>query len=350
MRTPHAQWPLIVDVHGRPKGSDKTVFPIEYTLLVRMRNLVTIISLPLLLFAIAGTAAAQQYATDRGTPVQMVVSVEAKDNHQVPAISQQDVMVYQGRDRRPVTAWVPATGDKAGLALAILIDDASGLSLGTEMDALRNFIREQAPTTLVAVGYMQNATVFTSHDFTTDHEAVAKSLRLPLGYFGVEGSPYLSLTEFIKRWRTDPAIPRREVLMITSGIDTVYTGVLDNPYVDEAIRDSQCAGIVVYSIYTPAAGHFGHSYFRTNWGQNYLSEISESTGGENFYILGPQAPVSFTPYLKKLDEQFPNQFLLTFLAKPEKKAGTESVRVTSEIHDVDFVHQNKVCVPATPEQ
>jgi hypothetical protein len=64
--------------------------------------------------------------------------------------------------------------------------------------------------------------------------------------------------------------------------------------------------------------------------------------------MGPQAPVSFAPYLKELNGQLPNQFLLTFLAKPEKKAGTESVKVTSEVHDVDFVHADKVCVPASP--
>jgi hypothetical protein len=138
--------------------------------------------------------------------------------------------------------------------------------------------------------------------------------------------------------------------MITSGIDTVYFGVLDNPYVDAAMHDAQCGGIIVYSIYTPSAGHFGHSYFRTYWGENYLSELAEATGGESYYFLGPEAPVSFAPYLDKLNHQLPNQFLLTFLAKPQKKAGPASFKVTSELHDLDFLHQDKVCVPASPEK
>jgi hypothetical protein len=278
--------------------------------------------------------------------VQMIVTVEPKHGSQIPVITQQDIMVHQGHDRMPVTSWVPAKGDKAGLALAILIDESAGFSLGTQLNDIRSFINEQPPSTLIAVGYMENGTVKLASDFTPDHAAAAKSIRLTMGYFGAEGSPYLSLSDFIKKWHSNSPVIRREVLMITSGIDNVYSGNIDNPYVDAAIQDAQCAGVVVYSIYTPSGGHMGHSYYRTYWGENYLSELSEMTGGESYYIMGPQAPVSFIPYLKKLNEQLPNQFLLSFQPKPEKKAGVESVKITSEIHDVDFVHANNVCVPA----
>lgn len=307
-----------------------------------------VLAISLFFLSTALPALAQQSAPDQGAPVQMLVSVEAKHGHELPVITQQDVMVYQGHDRRPVTSWVPAKGDKAGLALAILIDDSAGFSLGPQLNDIKAFIRQQPATTLVAVGYMRNGTVALAHDFTQDHEAAAKSVRLAEGYFEAGGSPYLSLSDFIKRWNSDPAVPRREVLMVTSGIDYVYSGVIDNPYVETAIHDAQCASIMVYSIYTPSSGHSGHSYYRTNWGQNYLSQLSEETGGENYYFLGPQGPVSFSPYLKELNEQLPNQFLLTFLAKPEMKAGTESVKVTSELHNVDFVHADRACVPASP--
>jgi len=347
MKRLHIRWLTIFGILEKLNPATKAWSAIERSL-IDTRPLVTVISFSLALFSIAVPAAAQQSGAEQGIPVQTVVGVEAKHGHEIPAITKQDVMVYQGHDRRPVTSWVPATGDKAGLALAILIDDGAGFSLGPQLNDIRTFIREQAPTTLVAVGYMQNGTVFLAHDFTQDHMAAAKSVRLAQGFYGAEGSPYLSLSDFIKRWHSDPAIPRREVLMVTSGIDNVYMGVLDNPYVDAAIQDAQCGGIVVYSIYTPSAGHFGHSYYRTSWGQNYLAELSEATGGESYDLMGLQAPVSFAPYLKELNGQLPNQFLLTFLAKPEKKAGAESVKVTSEVHEVDFVHADKVCVPASP--
>jgi hypothetical protein len=287
-------------------------------------------------------AVAQEPKATTGVPVKMIVSVEAKQGQEIPPINEHDIVVRQGKSVRSVTAWVPAKGN---LALAVLIDDSAGTSLGTQLNDLRNFIQELAPATLVAVGYMRNGTVFPAQNFTLDHAAAAKTVRLSLGY-GEEDSPYLSLSDFIKHWPANPTVERREVLMITSGIDVVYFGSYPNPYVDAAIRDSQCAGIPVYSIYTPSAGHLGHSYWLSYWGQNYLAELSEETGGESYYYLGLQAPVAFAPYLNQLNHQLANQFQLTFLAEPQKKAGRESVRITSEIHSVDFVHAAQVCVPA----
>src|SRR5579883_2974052 len=284
-----------------------------------------------------GFLSAQQTNESTGTPVHIVVSVEPKHGDEIPMLTQQDILVYQDHDRRPVTNWTPATGDHAGLELAILIDDSAGISFGSQMEDIRAFINEQASTTSVALGYMQNGTVYLAHQFSQDHAGVAKSLRLPQGFVGAEASPYFSLMDFMKKWPVSSSVQRREVLMITDGIDTFYPGPYPDPYVDQTVKDAQCAGIVVYSIYTPGVGHFGHSYWRVYWGQNYLSELAEGTGGESYYFLGPQAPVSFTPYLNTLTRQLGHQFLLTFLAKPEKKAGTEPVRVTSEIHSIDFV-------------
>jgi hypothetical protein len=299
--------------------------------------------------SICAQQAGQTDAT-AGTPAQIVVSVEPKHGNEVPTITQQDVQVYQGHDRRPVASWVPATGDRAGLALAILIDDSAGFSFGSQMDDIRAFITEQAPTTLIAVGYMQNGTVHLAQDFTQDHGAAAKSLRLPQGFIGAEASPYFSLTDFIKRWPSNPSVPRREVLMITDGIDAFYGGGYPDPYVDTAIQDAQCAGIIVFSLYTPGVGHFTHTYWRIYWGQNYLAQLSEETGGESYYFLGPQAPVAFGPYLNQMTSRLTHQFLLTFLAKPQNKAGTEPVKVSSEeIRNVDLIAQDRVCVPASPQ-
>lgn len=299
--------------------------------------------------SIPHAVSAQQKEATTGTPVQIVVSVEPKHGNEIPTITQQDVLVYQGHDRRPVTGWVAATGDRAGLALAILIDDSAGFSFGSQMEDIRAFIGEQAPTTQIAVGYMQNGTVRLAQDFTQDHGAAAKSLRLPQGFVGAEASPYFSLTDFIKRWPSSPSLPRREILMITDGIDTFYGGGYPDPYVDTAVKDAQCAGIVVFSLYTPGVGHFAHTYWRIYWGQNYLAQLSEETGGESYYFLGAQAPVAFGPYLNQMTGRLAHQFLLTFQAKPQNKAGTESVKLSTEIRNVDLIAQDKVCVPATPE-
>jgi len=312
--------------------------------------LLTVLTFGAIAFLTAWPVRAQESAPPASGAVHMIVTVEPKHGNQIPAISKDDMMVNEGHDRLPIIDWTPAKGESAGLALAILIDESAGFSLGPQLNDIRRFINEQPPSTMISVGYMQNGTVNVATDFTKDHAAAAKAIRLTQGYFGAEGSPYLSLSAFIKGWHSNSPVARREVLMITSGIDNVYMGTIDNPYVDAAIQDAQCAGVVVFSIYTPSAGHMGHSYYRTSWGQNYLSELSEMTGGESYYLMGPQAPVSFWPYLKKLNEQLPDQFLLSFVPKPEKKGGLQSVKVTSEIHDVDFLHQEKVCVEPSPKE
>ena len=68
-----------------------------------------------------------------------------------------------------------------------------------------------------------------------------KALRLPMGLRGVNGSPYFSLTDLIKRWPASMA--RREVLMVSDGIDLYYgTGDLNDPYLQEAIEDGAARG------------------------------------------------------------------------------------------------------------
>jgi hypothetical protein len=207
-----------------------------------MKNFATVVAFVVAVLATPSLAAAQELAASQGVPVQIVVTVEPRDKNPVPPITQHDIIVHQGHDVRPVTAWEYATG---GLALAILIDDSAGSSIGAQLSDIRAFIQEQAPTTSTAVGYMHNGTVSMAHDFTQDHAAAAKSVRLTQDLS--EASPYISLSDFIKRWPADPTFPRREVLMITSGID-VYVGTYPNPYVDAAVEDAQCAGVVVYSI------------------------------------------------------------------------------------------------------
>ncbi len=316
---------------------------------MRIPVLATFLAAIVLLFSIPSPAAAQQPGAGAGVPVQMVVTVKPKHGNQVPPISQRDVIVHMGHDVRPVTDWVPATANYGGLALAVLIDEASGSSLGVQLNDIKNFIAEQAPTTLVAVGYMHNGTVSIAQNFTADHAAAAKSLRLALGYFGAEASPYTSVSDFIKRWTVSSATPRREVLMITSGIDTLYRGAYPDPYVDAAVQDAQCGGVVVFSVYTPGAGR-GRSRRLTYWGQNFLSQLSSEAGGESYYLMGRQAPPSFSPYLDEMNQRLQNQYLLTFLAEPPKKKGPEPIAITSEIHSVDLLHANRVCVPASAGQ
>jgi hypothetical protein len=280
-----------------------------------------------------------------GTPAHLIVTVEAKHEKQPPpSITQQDVMAYSGKERLAVTGWLPLQGEHAGLQLMILLDDGSGVGLSTQLNDLRDFITAQPATTSIAVGYMRNGTVQFTSQFTQDHAQAAKSLRVPIGQAGINGSPYFSLSDVVKRWPDGPE--RHEVLMITDGIDRYGIGTgLDDPYVNAAISDAQRKGIVVFSIYTRGMGHFGHSFWRNSWGQNFLSQLSDETGGESFYI-GIGNPVSFKPYLDELSERLTHQYLLTITMKPAKKADLRPIKLQTEVPNADLAHQDRVWVRA----
>jgi hypothetical protein len=297
----------------------------------------------LAVFVLATTSAGARAQQSAGVLVHVVVTVEAHKGKETPVINREDVMVHEGRDRDQVVDWVPAQGEHGALELMILLDDGSNTTLGTQLDDLRNFINTQPDTTTVGVAYMRDGVAQVVQNLTGDHALAAKALRLPVGLRGVNGSPYFSLTDLVKRWPATTA--RRAVVMAADGIDRNYgTGDLQNPYLDEAIDNALRAGITVSTIYTPGVGHFGHSYWQTYWGQIYLSRLAEETGGEAYYIGFTGPPVSFTPFLDDVGKRLAHQYLLTFLAKPPKKANWQRIRLMTEVTNADLVAPGKVWV------
>ncbi|MGO9402077.1 MAG: hypothetical protein ACLPVW_01255 [Terriglobales bacterium] len=304
----------------------------------------TILALALLTL-VTGSKAADEATPANGTPAHMLVTVEAVHGSNIPVINREDVLVYEGRDHDKVTEWVPAQGDHAALELVVLLDDGSNASLGSQLEDLRQFITAQPASTKIGVAYMQNGTAKMEQNLTSDHALAAKALRLPMGISGVNGSPYFSLSDLIKHWPQTTA--RREVLMVSDGIDRYYgTGDMLNPYLAAAIDDAQRAGVVVFGIYAPGVGHYGHSYWRAYWGQLYLAQLADETGGEGYYIgfFGPA--VTFNPYLDDLEHRLTRQYFLTFTAKPQKKSGWQRVKVTTEVPNAELVSADRVYVRA----
>jgi hypothetical protein len=287
---------------------------------------------------------AQENVPTTVVPVHLLATVEPLEGKEVPAVNREDIMALKGHDRLRVTEWLPLQGDNSGLELFLLVDDAASSSFGTYMGELRRFIKSQRAATSIGVAYMRNGTVFIAQNLTTDHAAAAKALRLPLGFASAGGSPYLSLNDLIKRWPADSE--RHEVLMLTSGADRLGGSGPLNPYLDTAIENAQRAGIAVYSIYTRGIGGFWRRFGGINWGQTYLAQLSQDTGGEAYYFLSSAPPVSFEPYLQDLAERLAHQYLLTFLAKPGPKAEFQSVKLTTEVPNARIVSAGKVYVPA----
>jgi hypothetical protein len=275
-------------------------------------------------------------------PVSIIVSVEARHGKDVPTIYREDVRVFHNNDRLEVTGWQPLQAEHAGLELFVLIDDTSDTSLGTQLDDLTRFITGQPPATSIAVGYIRNGSVNVSRDFTSDHALAAKALRLPFGSGGGMASPYLAITDLIRRWPESAG--RRAILLVSSGTDALQPGP-SNSYLQESIEKAQRAGIQIYSIYASGAGHQGHSLWRINWGQNNLSQLTDETGGEAWF-QGLEMPISFSPYLDQFAGRLKHQYRLTFLARAAKEPGYRRIRLETEVPNAELVAVAHVYIPA----
>ena len=277
-------------------------------------------------------AAPHKPNTSTDVPVKMVVTVKPHRGAEVPVVAEADVKVFQRDLQNKVTSWIPLQGDRAGLQLFILIDDNSRDSLSLQFSSIAKFIDEQPASTAIAVGYMHNGMVTTAQALTTDHALAQKALRLPIGASAGYNSPYLALSDLMKKWPETQ--DRREILMFTNGIDPLGGGSsndpFNNPYLEEALNRAQRGGFIVYSIYTPGAGLAGRGAFRTNLAQSGLDLLAQKTGGETYY-LGLGASVDFTPYLQDVSYNLKHQYELTFLAKGANKPSLEPVKVKTEM-------------------
>ena len=289
------------------------------------RNLALTAALSTLFLSAPLAARAQE---EGPTPTQVLVSVESKSGI-VPTPA--DISAEVNGHATPVTSLqlVPASG----VQIALLLDDGLRQSFGIQLPDLKKWMSGLRPGTEIFIGYMQNGRVIPVQNFTTDYAAAGDQLRLPFGLSGVNGSPYFSISDFVKHWPAagEPQAPGQQavsapgqvharfILALTNGVD-LYNGSVsplnqDSPYVQSASDDAQRAGVPVYSIYYSDHGiRGGASSFS---GQSYLSQVAEATGGRS-YTQGLSSPVSLTPFLRQFDQAVAATYVATLDAVPRK--------------------------------
>jgi len=262
----------------------------------------------------AGSLYSQELPQEGPVPTTALVMVESKSNQ--PLDPAQLKLTVKGHES-PITAVNPIR--PGATEVAILIDDGLRGSFDLQLKDIGDFINSLPQGVKVLVGYMQNGEVrATLPQFSTDHAAVAGSLRVALSAGGISASPYFSLSEFVKHWPSAQRGPRF-VLMVTNGVDP-YNGrpsVMneDSPYVQEAQDAAQREGVPVYSIYYGDRGvRGGGARFS---GQNYLEQIGEATGGE--LLSGGITPVSFAPFLKQFNKAILETYTVSFMANPNRE-------------------------------
>jgi hypothetical protein len=314
-------------------------------------------------------------AASSAVQVHMVITDEAvRDNTEIPILHPENVQVKQGKNPLKVSQVIPARGDNAALQLFILIDDTCDTGIGNSLNDIRDFVNAQPATTVVGVAYMSNATIQMAQNFTADHAAAAKAIRLPRGNLASMDSPYLSLISLIKGWPEQKV--RREVLMVSDGIDRLrgeretlnqFSPISRKPYgrstspvsmpaststmspdADSASTTAQRYGVIVHGIYATGVGRAGRNAWEAQLGQAGVGKIADETGGE-YYSLGTQNLVSFKPYLDQLQRVLDNQYYLVFLAIPKDKPGLQYVKISTEASDFEIAAADSVWVPAANE-
>ncbi len=272
--------------------------------------------------------------------VNLTVTAVGKKDTSPPLVTKEDVLLYLNKDRTQVADW--KHGEK--LYLAVLIDDSLDSSIAGQWNDLKAFLAGQPHDTYVSVAYARNGTAMVAQDFTNDHELAAKALRLPLGSGGAFSSPYLALLDLMKRWPA--SADRRSILLISSGIDYFRGNFeLRSLDLDSTISHAQKQNINIWSIYAPDAGHRARGFFLISRAQSNLSQLSDETGAESYY-LGTGAPVALKPYFDELAIHLSNQYLLTFKTSGEEKGRFERPRVATELPHVEFLAASQVFLPA----
>jgi hypothetical protein len=284
------------------------------------------------ILALTSAALSQNEGQGQGTAV---VTVLPKDSHaSAPNISEQTIRVEVNGKQSQITNWQPLRGTESPVEVVLLIDSGARTSLGREFDDIRQFIQSLPPNAKISLASMQNGRTILAGPFSADHAKAVQMLRLPAGIPGESASPYFCLSDLAKRWPSNDPAARRDVILITDGVDYYQPHYdPDDPYVQAAIRDSARAHLVVSSIYWRNAGRFDRTEYANYDGQNLLSEVTSATGG-NSYWIGVGNPVSLSPYFDDFSRRLNNQYELGFTAPISGKPEMANLKIKINAPDV----------------
>ena len=242
-------------------------------------------------------------------------------------ISGQDMAVRINGKLAKITQWTPYREPNNPLELVLLIDGSARTSLGREMGDIQQFINALPPNTKAGIAYMDQGQANFVAPLSADHAQVLRNLHLPGGTPGTNGSPYFCISDLAKRWPSQDATARREVIMISDGVDRYELRYdPDDPYLQAAISDAVRAHLVVYSIYWVSQGWVDSTDYENNAGQSLLQQLSQATGGKNYWI-GSGNPVNFRPFFDELLRRFQNQYELGVSAPLGGKPQLETLKL-----------------------
>lgn len=290
-------------------------------------------------------AASPVFAQNQSGQGRAVVTIlPSQKNGNVGQIATQSLKLKVNGKQSAVTSFNPLEEANSPVELVLLLDSGARTSLGTQFSDIQKFVGEMPPNSRMAIAYMVNGRAQFASPLSAKAPDVLKGLHLSNGIPGSNASPYFCLSDLAKNWPSHDRTARREVLMITDGVDN-YERRFDpeDPYVQAAINDSVRAGLVVYSIYWKDMGRFNAGWYETNAGQNLLLEITQATGG-NSYWEGMGNPVSLEPFFQDLRRRLNHQYELSFTAPSNGKPQVASMKVDLHVPAAKVDAPQKVLV------
>jgi len=246
-----------------------------------------------------------------GKPVTVPVTLSIEKEAELEL---QNIDLTISEDGEPQTIIsIRGIGTNSPITLAVLIQEDLP-TVGSDIKSIANFIRNLPKGSRVMVGYLRTGSLQVRQRFTNDLEKAAKALRPPTG-FANSGpyNPYVEVIEALKKFESQP-LGRRAILLVSDGLD-ISRGVdssspMQSIDLQRAVNESQRRSVAIYGFYAPSAASIPP--LNPN-GQGSLLRLANETGGEAFF-QGTGAPVSFEPFIRKLDISLQKQAALTFLS------------------------------------
>jgi len=292
----------------------------------------------------AACPAFAQRDSQQGQGRAIVTVLPSAKNGNAGQISAQSLKVKVNGKESAVTSFNQLQENNSPIELVLLLDAGARASLGTQFGDIQNFVKEMPPNSRMAIAYMQQGRAAFASQLSSNPADVLKGLHLSSGIPGENASPYFCLSDLAKNWPSHDRTARREVVMISDGVDNYERRFdPDDPYVQTAIKDSVRAGLVVYSIYWQNTGRMNSTGYETNAGQNLLLLVTQATGG-NSYWQGLGNPVSLQPFFQDLRRRLNNQYEVSFTAPSSGKPQVESLKVDLHVPSAKVAAPQQVLV------
>jgi hypothetical protein len=296
---------------------------------------------------LAVSPAFAQKADQQGQGSAVVTILPSQKNGDVGQVAAQSLKLKINGKSSTVNSFTPLQESNSPVELVLLLDSGARTSLGTQFSDIEKFVGEMPPNTRMAIAYMVNGAAQLATPLSSSGADVLKGLHLSAGVPGSNASPYFCLSDLAKNWPSHDRTARREVLMVTDGVDN-YERRFDpqDPYVEAAVNDSVRAGLVVYSIYWKDMGRANSGWYETNAGQNLLLIVTQATGG-NSYWEGLGNPVSLEPYFQDLRRRLNHQYALSFTAPSNGKPEIATLKLDLKVPSAKVDSPQKVLVAAS---